>query len=188
MHKQYTMKEVNICVLGSGGVGKSAVVSRYVRNIFLDKYDPTIEDSYRKTVVHNNSLIELHILDTAGTEQFTVMRDMYIKKAHGILLIFSVIDKQSLLELCDIYKQIEDVKNNVVDIPIILCGNKIDLDEYRVVYKEDVYEKINKLKYDKYFDISAKDNVDEIFEALLELVVANVPDKHTSRKCRCTIV
>ena len=44
------MKDYKIVVLGSGGVGKSALTVQFVQNIFVEKYDPTIEDSYRKQV------------------------------------------------------------------------------------------------------------------------------------------
>ena len=59
----------NRVVLGSMGVGKSASVVRFVQNIFVEKYDPTIEDVYRKNVNIDGFTILLDILDTAGTEK-----------------------------------------------------------------------------------------------------------------------
>ena len=54
-------------VLGSGGVGKSALTVQFVQGIFVEKYDPTIEDSYRKQVEVDGQQCMLEILDTAGT-------------------------------------------------------------------------------------------------------------------------
>ena len=61
------MREYKIVVLGSGGVGKSALTVQFVQGIFVEKYDPTIEDSYRKQVEVDGQKCMLEILDTAGT-------------------------------------------------------------------------------------------------------------------------
>jgi small GTP-binding protein len=61
------MREYKIVVLGSGGVGKSALTVQFVQGIFVEKYDPTIEDCYRKQVEINGQQCMLEILDTAGT-------------------------------------------------------------------------------------------------------------------------
>lgn len=61
------MREYKIVVLGSGGVGKSAITVQFVQGIFVEKYDPTIEDSYRKQVEFDGQQCMLEILDTAGT-------------------------------------------------------------------------------------------------------------------------
>jgi len=73
------MQDIKIVVLGTGGVGKSALTVQFVQGIFVDKYDPTIEDSYRKPFEVDGEQKVLEILDTAGTEQFTAMRDLYMK-------------------------------------------------------------------------------------------------------------
>jgi len=59
-----------IVVLGSGGVGKSAMTVQFVQGIFVERYDPTIEDSYRKMIEVDGNQFMLEILDTAGTEQY----------------------------------------------------------------------------------------------------------------------
>ena len=61
------MREYKIVVLGSGGGGKSALTVQFVQGIFVEKYDPTIEDSYRKQVEVDGQQCMLEILDTAGT-------------------------------------------------------------------------------------------------------------------------
>ena len=68
------MREYKIVVLGSGGVGKSALTVQFVQGIFVEKYDPTIEDSYRKQVEVDGQQCMLEILDTAGTVRFPLLR------------------------------------------------------------------------------------------------------------------
>ena len=62
---------IAISVVGGGGVGKSALTLRYVRDFFVDYWDATIEDAYRKTVDVDGKLCVLEILDTAGQDVST---------------------------------------------------------------------------------------------------------------------
>uniref|UniRef100_A0A8C2EVW1 Small monomeric GTPase n=1 Tax=Cyprinus carpio TaxID=7962 RepID=A0A8C2EVW1_CYPCA len=98
------MREYKLVVLGSGGVGKSALTVQFVQGIFVEKYDPTIEDSYRKQCM-------LEILDTAGTEQFTAMRDLYMKNGQGFALVYSITAQSTFNDLQDLREQILRVKD-----------------------------------------------------------------------------
>merc|ERR1711913_279415 len=67
------MTEYKLVVVGAGGVGKSALTIQLIQNHFVDEYDPTIEDSYRKQVVIDGETCLLDILDTAGQEEYSTM-------------------------------------------------------------------------------------------------------------------
>ena len=69
------MTEYKLVVVGAGGVGKSALTIQLIQNHFVDEYDPTIEDSYRKQVVIDGETCLLDILDTAGQEEGAVQED-----------------------------------------------------------------------------------------------------------------
>ena len=69
MFGKYGM-EYKLVVVGRGGVGKSCLTIRFVSNQFLEAYDPTIEDSYRKRVCIDDESCLLDILDTAGPEEY----------------------------------------------------------------------------------------------------------------------
>uniref|UniRef100_A0A8D2C8C9 small monomeric GTPase n=1 Tax=Sus scrofa TaxID=9823 RepID=A0A8D2C8C9_PIG len=129
------MREYKLVVLGSGGVGKSALTVQFVQGIFVEKYDPTIEDSYRKQVEVDCQQCMLEILDTAGTEQFTAMRDLYMKNGQGFALVYSITAQSTFNDLQDLREQILRVKDTE-DVPMILVGNKCDLEDERVVGKE----------------------------------------------------
>uniref|UniRef100_A0A674NKB5 RAP1A, member of RAS oncogene family a n=1 Tax=Takifugu rubripes TaxID=31033 RepID=A0A674NKB5_TAKRU len=100
------MREYKLVVLGSGGVGKSALTVQFVQGIFVEKYDPTIEDSYRKQVEVDGQQCMLEILDTAGTEQFTAMRDLYMKNGQGFALVYSITAQSTFNDLQDLREQI----------------------------------------------------------------------------------
>eukprot|EP00456_Euglypha_rotunda_P009482 TRINITY_DN1213_c2_g3_i1.p1 TRINITY_DN1213_c2_g3~~TRINITY_DN1213_c2_g3_i1.p1 ORF type:complete len:102 (-),score=33.59 TRINITY_DN1213_c2_g3_i1:24-329(-) len=76
--------EYKLVVLGGGGVGKSALTIRLVTDNFLDEYDPTIEDSYRKQVMIDDETALLDILDTAGQEEFSSMQDQWMRDGKEI--------------------------------------------------------------------------------------------------------
>lgn len=108
------MREYKVVVLGSGGVGKSALTVQFVTGTFIEKYDPTIEDFYRKEIEVDSSPSVLEILDTAGTEQFASMRDLYIKNGQGFILVYSLVNQQSFQDIKPMRDQIIRVKRWVV--------------------------------------------------------------------------
>jgi small GTP-binding protein len=180
---------IKIAVIGGGGVGKSALTVKYVQNIFIDKYDPTIEDSYRKHTVINGKAQLVEILDTAGTEQFTVMRDLYIKNADGIILVYSITSRETIRELDNIYDQINMINPS---IPLMLCGNKCDLEDDRVVETMEGQEYANEYGADFMETSSALPlNVEEVFNNLLTSIDANMKNTEVLRlgkKRKCCII
>ncbi|KAF4637020.1 hypothetical protein G7Y89_g1062 [Cudoniella acicularis] len=124
-------RDFNIVVLGAGGVGKSCLTAQFVQNVWIESYDPTIEDSYRKHIDVDGRQCMLEILDTAGTEQFTAMRELYMKTGQGFLLVFSITSQSSLYELAELREQIIRIKDDP-NVPIVIVGNKSDLEDDRV--------------------------------------------------------
>ncbi|CAI9736514.1 ras-related protein Rap-2c-like [Octopus vulgaris] len=131
------MKEYKVVVLGSGGVGKSALTVRFVSGNFMEKYDPTIEDFYRKEIEVETAPCVLEILDTAGTEQFASMRDLYIKNGQGFVIVYSITSLQTFQDIKTMREQIMRVKG-VDRIPMLLVGNKVDLAQTQREKEENV--------------------------------------------------
>ena len=169
-------KQYKVVMLGSGAVGKSAITVQMVSGHFLSSYDPTIEDSYRTTININNQDIILNILDTAGQEEFYALRDQYMRSGDGYIIVFSITSVTSFLEVNAIKEQLNivlDADSNTL-IPIILVGNKCDLEEYRQVQSSDAQRLAEEWRV-KYFETSAKNkiNINRIFEELVYLIEAN---------------
>lgn len=118
-----------IVVFGSGAVGKSALTVQFVQGVFVSDYDPTIEESYHKSIQMDQRQVVFDILDTAGV---LAMRDYYILNGQGFLLVYSVLSPASLSELFGTKAQIELVKDSS-KVPMVLVGNKIDLEDKRAV-------------------------------------------------------
>ena len=120
------MTEYKLVVVGAGGVGKSALTIQLIQNHFVDEYDPTIEDSYRKQVVIDGETCLLDILDTAGQEEYSAMRDQYMRTGEGFLLVFAGNNAKSFEDIAMYREQIRRVKD-ADDVPMVLVGNKCDL-------------------------------------------------------------
>ncbi|PWN19920.1 putative RSR1-GTP-binding protein [Microstroma glucosiphilum] len=156
--------DIKIVMLGGGGVGKSALTLQFVKGEFLSTYDPTIEETYRKTMEVDGLKSVIEIMDTAGTEQFTALKEIYMKAGNAFILVFSLTHLGSVNELGELREQILRLKGRKV--PLILVGNKSDLKADRQCPQE-VGANLSRL-WGKipYYEASARKgtNVDEIFE------------------------
>ena len=144
-------------VVGGGGVGKSCLTIQLIQSHFVDEYDPTIEgaspsipslllstnnsnkldltDSYRKQCVIDEEVALLDVLDTAGQEEYSAMREQYMRTGEGFLLVYSITSRQSFEEIMTFQQQILRVKDKDY-FPIIVVGNKCDLEGERQVSKQ----------------------------------------------------
>lgn len=169
------MRKYNLVVMGSGGVGKSALTVQFVQGVFVERYDPTIEDSYRKQVEVDGEQCMLEILDTAGTEQFTAMKDLYMRNGQGFVLVYSITTASSLHELQQLRNNILRIKDDD-DVPIILVGNKCDLEREREVTQSQGASLARAFNC-HFLEASAKEkiNVNEIFYTLVRLINEKIP-------------
>jgi GTPase KRas protein len=126
------MTEYKLVIVGGGGVGKSALTIQLIQNHFIDEYDPTIEDSYRKQVTIDDETCLLDILDTAGQEEYSAMRDQYMRTGQGFICVYAVTSRSAFDEITSFREQILRVKDED-KVPMVLAGNKCDLEEERQV-------------------------------------------------------
>ena len=171
------MREYKIVVVGSGGVGKSALTVQFVQGVFMEKYDPTIEDCYRKQIEVDGELCILEILDTAGTEQFASFRDLYMKNGEGFVLVYSITSQSTFDDLQDLREQILRVKDTN-DVPMVLVGNKCDLEDERVVGKDQGFNLARQFSNCTFKEASAKAKiaVNDIFYDLVQQINKRAPN------------
>ncbi|GAP87137.1 putative ras small monomeric gtpase protein [Rosellinia necatrix] len=156
-------REYHVVVMGAGGVGKSCLTAQFVHNEWIENYDPTIEDTYRTQMTVDQRQVVLEISDTAGTDQFVAMRDLYMKTGQGFLLVFSITSATSLNEIAGLRDEIIRIKDDE-NVPIVICGNKADLEEHRSVPRARGFE-VSQRWGAPYYETSArnKTNVEEVF-------------------------
>ncbi|KAI5300444.1 hypothetical protein KEM56_002455 [Ascosphaera pollenicola] len=147
------MKMYKLVVLGDGGVGKTALTIQLCLNHFVETYDPTIEDSYRKQVVIDGQSCMLEVLDTAGQEEYIALRDQWIRDGEGFILVYSITSRSSFSRMQKFYQQIQLVKESSMGtspsggsymssgsparVPVMLVGNKTDKTVERVVSSQE---------------------------------------------------
>ncbi|KAL7718065.1 small monomeric GTPase [Entamoeba marina] len=132
------MTTCKIVMLGRGSVGKTSISTQFVSNVFKSIYEPTIEDSFKTSINVNGTFVIVELLDTAGQEEYNSLRDQYIKTGEGFIIVYSIIDEKSFIDVNN-YKDIVRVilgKEEDEHINACLCGNKVDLDEYRIIPTE----------------------------------------------------
>lgn len=117
-------------------------------------------------------MANLDSLDTAGTEQFTAMRELYMKQGQGFLLVFSITSMSSLQELSELREQIIRIKDDE-NIPLVIVGNKSDLEEDRVVSRARAFQISQLWGNAPYYETSARRraNVDEVFVDLCRQII-----------------
>ena len=125
----------NISVLGSQGVGKTSLIHRIIYNSFQRDYDPTIENEYIKQLEFEGNKYILEIVDTTFTEEPSVINDLY-KRMNGFILVYSIIDKSSYVDLKRIHDEIVRARDTD-NIPLVVVGNKCDLDDERKISYEE---------------------------------------------------
>ncbi|MCJ1472287.1 Ras GTPase [Lambiella insularis] len=161
------LREYKLVVVGGGGVGKSCLTIQLIQAHFVDEYDPTIEDSYRKQCVIDDEVALLDVLDTAGQEEYSAMREQYMRTGEGFLLVYSINSRQSFEEIQVFKQQILRVKDKDY-FPIIIVGNKCDLDAEREVSTQEG-EAMARGFGCKFIETSAKSriNVDNAFSEIV---------------------
>jgi len=156
-----------IVILGDGGVGKSCITIQLTQNIFVSEYDPTVENSYRKQVVVDDEPMMLDILDTAGQEDYSILRDQYIRTGQGFLIVYSITSAVTFKGVPDLRQKILGVKDEE-EYPMILVGNKCDLEKERSVTVAEGQELAKSFSI-PFFETSAKARIN-IEECFYELV------------------
>lgn len=186
------MTEYKLVIVGGGGVGKSALTIQLIQNHFIDEYDPTIEDSYRKQVTIDEETCLLDILDTAGQEEYSAMRDQYMRTGQGFLCVYSITNRSTFEEISAFREQILRVKDTD-KVPMVIVGNKLDLDTERTVSQVEGKE-LAATYGCPWMETSAKARIrveDSFFELVREIRKDKTPDvskKTKKKKSACAIL
>lgn len=159
------MREVSVVVVGDSGVGKSALVIQFIQQLFIEEHDPTVVDSYRKTyTTENGKSFLFSITDTGitGYEADAINGQVFI-------ICYSVASRYSFEAVEEYIDTIATIKKNS-NVPMVIVGTKIDLEDERNVSKSEGIELGQKYGV-PFFEISCREiqDVAAVFQSLLEI-------------------
>lgn len=180
------IKELKFTVLGAPSVGKSSLTIQFIKGSFLGCWDGTIEDTYRKQVEIDGCLPIIEVLDPI--QEVTPFREEFLKQCHGLILLYSIIDRDSFMECKMIYNSMIQALENQ-DLSFVLVGNKLDLDESRVVTTEEGINLAKEFKNCIFFEVSAKTNtnVTECFNELNRSLLKKIPVNVDKKEKKCLL-
>ena len=157
-----------IIIVGDTCVGKSNILSRYIKNIFREDSKSTVGvELGNKLLKVKGTNTKLQIWDTAGQERYRSITSSYYKGSHGCFIVYDITNEQSFENVEKWFEQVQ--KEGSKDVSIILVGNKCDLENERKIPTEKGEEKAKQLNI-PFFETSALSNIkiEDIFTVIAE--------------------
>ncbi|XP_005108167.1 ras-related and estrogen-regulated growth inhibitor [Aplysia californica] len=157
-----------IVILGNSGVGKSALVVRFLTNRFIWEYDPTLERTYKHHTFLDEEPTVMEILDTAGqpSPEDSIQQEGNIRWGDGFILVYAINDRHSFESAAALKHQLDHIKKT--NVQCMLVGNKMDLLHERHVRTEEGETLAQEMSC-AFYETSASDGGEEISEIFYEL-------------------
>merc|ERR1711939_893428 len=147
------MSDFKLVLVGDGGTGKTTFIKRHLTGEFEKRYEPTVGVEVRALdFTTNRGNIRFDCWDTAGQEKFGGLRDGYYIHGQCAIIMFDVTSRLTYKNVPTWYR---DVCRVCEQIPIVLCGNKVDVKDRQVKPKQVTFHRKKSLQY---HEISAKSN------------------------------
>jgi small GTP-binding protein len=157
-----------IMMLGDASVGKTSLTIRYISGFFLEDLKLTIGvDFYSKTTNYKGKKVKLQIWDFGGEERFRFLLSQYCKGANAAFFLYDITNSTTIDHLPD-WTQI--IREHAGDIPIMLIGSKLDLEEFRAVPRNEGILAAKKYNLSSFVELSSKtgQNVEEAFNLMTD--------------------
>ena len=171
------MSSFKIVVLGAGAVGKTAMIQRFITGTFPSCYNPSIEDTYNHNITFDGEEIALTIEDLYRCEDYEPILLHCIREGNGFLIVYEVGNEESFRQVESNLEMVRRVKE--CSCPVVICGNKIENEEGRVIGFREGQEFAQEHGCD-FFEVSALRNtgIDEVFTTLVRKMKENsLPEK-----------
>jgi Ras-related protein Rab-1A len=160
-----------VIIAGAGGVGKTAMVTRYCTGKFIEDYKMTIGAAFhtKSEVLDSGETVKMQLWDFAGEKRFRELLPDYCKGSSGAFICFDLTDYDTFREIPEWLKII---RKKAGFIPIILMGMKWDLENHEVDY-ETASDYAERSKCNQCVFCSSKDdiNINQSFKAMAKWLI-----------------
>lgn len=159
-----------IVVIGDPSVGKTSLMLRFTQKKFRELYVPTVGVQVSRKIVEIDKIIcSLNIWDIAGQQKFSNVRRLFYEGADAVVIVFDITEKQSFVNASTWYKDFLSLNDKELGV---LLGNKVDLEEKRVILDDWGRILSGKMGF-QYFETSAKTgkNIESVFSYLAKILL-----------------
>jgi len=176
---------INMALLGLDGVGKSALMVRFLTRRFIGEYDPKLESTHHYNIEAGSSILRIDMRDTAGeiNVPLTPEREQMISQADAFVMVYSITDEKSFAEVKKLLRIIQDLRQSNNNPIFVLIGNKKDLQHFRKV-ECDEGEKLAKKYGCPFFELSVAEDYTEtnkVFQEVIRHVLHKKSREETSQ-------
>ena len=161
---------VKIIIVGNSNVGKTNIVTRYVKGEFSNEYMITIGmDFLTCNLELDNKIFKLRLWDTAGSEKFRSVTRGYYSNTCYALIVYDITDDSSFNSVKQWIEDVQSFANKGTNL--VLVGNKVDLNNKRKISKEEGQNLATEYGMD-FYESSALtgENINDIFEGICQKV------------------
>ena len=175
---------IKLCIIGDSSVGKSNFLFKFIEGQFSPLHVATIGFDYKSRIItlpNFKKKVKLQIWDTAGQEKYMSVNKNLFQRVQGVMLMYDITSRETFERLniwLDIIKQMTN------DIPIVLVGNKLDLedneDDGRIIEYGEGEDFAKENDFD-FFEVSAKNgtNVEKAFISIAEKILKIMQDERS---------
>ena len=167
---QNDIEKIKIAILGSCGVGKTCITSRYIKNEYKQETKSTDGANYQQKIfTRGNKTVQLDLWDTAGQEKYRSIGKHFYKDAYIIIFVYDITVKQSFQAIKDIWY--DDIKKFGEKYSVLaVVGNKSDLYEKEEVEESEARAYAKEIKA-TFMNVSAQNgsNIDNLFENVVRV-------------------
>ena len=175
---------IKLCIIGDSSVGKSNFLFKFIEGQFSPLHVATIGFDYKSRIItlpNFKKKVKLQIWDTAGQEKYMSVNKNLFQRVQGVILMYDITSRETFERLniwLDIIKQMTN------DIPIVLVGNKLDLedneDDGRIIEYGEGEDFAKENDFD-FFEVSAKNgtNVEKAFISIAEKILKIMQDERS---------